>query len=136
MSQRGAGSALWGVSLLPTFSSALIPCVNSYVLLRLTSPGELSREKTGNRCCVNLCSINFNNDFHTLRGAAVRAHAMQERGAAGSCQPRCRVRRELRCTCCCCARFGAPRCTPWPSGRSVSWLSQRFLQARLCGWGS
>lgn len=51
-------------------SSALTPCVSSCAQLCFTSPGKPGREKTGNRCCVNLCSINFDSDFHPLGSAA------------------------------------------------------------------
>lgn len=106
--QRGACCAAWEhpcspPSALP--SSCASPPVRSSASL---PPRELSREKTGNRCCVNLCSINFDNDFHTLCSAAVHTRVGAGTGSwLVSAGPGAGVCKEL-CHACCCTHFRAP----------------------------
>lgn len=69
----GHPCASWGHPCYP-HSSALTPCLSSRAQLCFTSPRKLGREKTGSRCCVNLCSINFDSDFHPSEAAQQSEH--------------------------------------------------------------
>lgn len=76
---EGADSALREI---PAHPAQLCPC--PMCLLPCASlprfPQEPSRKKTGNRCCVNLCSINCD-DFHTLCSAVLHTHISERAGS-------------------------------------------------------
>lgn len=134
--QRGAGCALRGASLLTILSSALAPRVSSHAQLCLTSPPGNSAGKRQETDVVLICAQLISTMTSTPSAAPQRVHMlMQERGAGWlppapvqGCAGSCAVPAAVHTS-------GHP-CTPWPSGRSISWVSQHFLQAHFCGWGS